>query len=110
MKRSFADTAARSTAGTSPSYVPSCSCHIMFLYTHRVHKKHLCHTGYSVFSPKSPFPEWTCMGYLFIAAQGEILDRFRELITQGKVSFMGLCAGQRAGNISSVREWCVIYL
>lgn len=47
-----------------------------------------------MFSPKSSFPEWTCMGHLFIAAQGKILDGFRELVTQGKVSFMGLCARQ----------------
>lgn len=45
------------------------------------------------------------MGYLYIAAQGEILDGFRELVSEGKVSLMGLCAGQRAGNINSVREW-----
>lgn len=59
-----------------------------------------------MFSPKSPFPEWICLGYLFIA---EILDGFRELVTGGKVSFMDYVQ-DRAGNINSVREWPVTCL
>lgn len=48
------------------------------------------------------------MGYLFIAAQGKDFGWIRELVTQGKVSFMGLCVGQRDGNINSVREWSIM--
>lgn len=109
MKRSLADTSTRSTAGTTHSFVLYHSYLIMHIYIHThtdTHAVFIQDIHCSVLDPH--FLSALAWVICFIAAQGKILSGVRGLVTKGNVSFTGLCARQRAGNINY--GWSVMCL
>ena len=107
MKRILADASTRSTAGTIHSFVSyhSYLIIIMLIYIHiytHTHAVFIQDIQYSVLD--THFLSGLAWLICFIATQGKILNGVRGLVTKGNVSFMGLCAEQRAGNINSGRQ------